>query len=90
MTTLNNHTSPITRLMLSSVRARMLLLMEQGNPDAYQLGWLYNYVEERQLAQRAGFKDAADFFNKEVRVISPTMLTACACVARAFPGPLKN
>jgi hypothetical protein len=90
---INDKNSPITRALLTEVRQRVLYLLEQGTPDVHQLGWLYNYVVERQLAQRAGFKDAADFFTQEVKVISPATLAVYGAIsreatelARAQPG----
>ncbi len=84
MTTLNNPSMTTLNITLAEVRERVLRLVERGNADAYQLGWLYNYVVDRELAQQGGFKDAADFFNKEVKVVSQTTLSIHGAVARAF------
>jgi hypothetical protein len=84
VTTLNNQSLTTLNITLAEVRERVLHLAEQGNADAYQLGWLYNYVVDRELAQQGGYKDAADFFNKEVKVVSQSTLTIHGAVARAF------
>jgi hypothetical protein len=84
VTTLNNQSSPTIHITLAEVCERVLHLVGQGNADAYQLGWLYNYVVERELAQQGGFKDAQDFFAKEVKVVSQSTLTIHGAVARAF------
>ena len=84
MTTLNNQSLTTINITLAEVRERVLHVVGQGNADAYQLGWLYNYVVDRELAQQGGFKDAADFFKKEVKVLSQSSLTAYGAVARAF------
>ncbi|HLL00449.1 MAG TPA: hypothetical protein VK539_07695 [Myxococcaceae bacterium] len=84
MTTLNNQSLTTINITLAEVRERVLHVVGQGNADAYQLGWLYNYVVDRELAQQGGFKDAADFFKKEVKVLGQSTLTTYGSVARAF------
>jgi hypothetical protein len=81
---LNNESPTTINITLAEVRERVLHVVGQGNADAYQLGWLYNHVVDRELAQQGGFKDAADFFKKEVKVLSQSSLTAYGAVARAF------
>lgn len=84
MTTLNNQSLTTLHITLAEVRERVVHMVGQGNADAYQLGWLYNYVVDRELAQQGGYKDAADFFHKEVKVVSQSTLTIHGAVARAF------
>lgn len=84
MTTLSNQSSTNLHLTLAEVRERVLQVVAQGQADAYQLGWLYNYVVDRELAKTGPYKDAADFFKKEVKVISQSVLSTYGTVARAF------
>jgi hypothetical protein len=84
MTTLSNQSITNLHLTLAEVLERVLHVVGQGQADAYQLGWLYNYVVDRELAKTGGFKDAADFFKKEVKVLSQSVLSSYGAVARAF------
>jgi len=84
MTTLSNQSSTNLHLTLAEMRERVLQVVAQGQADAYQLGWLYNYVVDRELAKTGPYKDAADFFKKEVKVISQSVLSTYGAVARAF------
>lgn len=72
-------------LSLDQVHKRILKLMEQGHRSAYQIGRLYNYVVDSELAQKGGFKDARDFFQQRVKVLGQSVLSRNGAVARTFP-----
>ncbi|MDY7231747.1 hypothetical protein [Hyalangium rubrum] len=84
MTTLNNESNSSINITLTEVETRVLQLVEQGNADAYQIGWLYNYVVDRELTKNTHFKDAKEFFQQKVKVLSQSALTTYGAVARAF------
>ncbi len=55
-------TTAVTEGMtLEQVRLAMLQLMHEENNNQHQMGQLYNYVVNKQLAEKAGYKDAKDF-----------------------------
>jgi hypothetical protein len=84
MTTLNNMTVSTNEFTLEEIVERILKLVEQGNAGAYQLGWFYNYVVDRELAQKGGYEDAKDFFAQKVKVLSQATLSTYGAIARAF------
>ncbi|WP_164020934.1 hypothetical protein [Pyxidicoccus trucidator] len=86
METDNNSTpSSALELSLDQVHKRILKLVEQGHRSAYQIGRLYNYVVDSELAQKDGFKDARDFFQQKVKVLGQSVLSRNGAVARTFP-----
>jgi hypothetical protein len=84
MTTINNKTVSTHELTLDEISERSIKLVEQGNAGAFQLGWFYNYVVDRELAQKGGFKDAQDFFAQKVKVLGQSTLSMYGAVARSF------
>ncbi|WP_164015863.1 hypothetical protein [Pyxidicoccus trucidator] len=79
----NTH-APSRDLTLEQVHKRILKLVEQRQRNGHQIGRLYNYVVDSELAQKGGFKDAQDFFKQRVKVISSAMLSLNGAVARSF------
>ncbi|MDY7227750.1 hypothetical protein [Hyalangium rubrum] len=84
MTKLENKSNPNIKITLEEVHQRVIQLVEQGHADNYQIGWLYNYVVDHELAKTGGFKDAEDFFQNQVKVLSQSTLTSYGAVARSF------
>jgi hypothetical protein len=84
MTTIHNKSNPNIHLTLDEVGERVLALEKQSTADAYQIGWHYNYVVDRELWKSGGYKDAPDFFQKRVKVISQATLSTYGAVARSF------
>ncbi|MFP2929813.1 hypothetical protein ACLESO_32400 [Pyxidicoccus sp. 3LG] len=79
-----NITASTLELSLEQVHKRILKLVEQGHRNAYQVGRLYNYVVDSELAQKGGFKDAQDFFREKVKVLGQSVLSRNGAVARSF------
>ncbi|WP_163999663.1 hypothetical protein [Pyxidicoccus caerfyrddinensis] len=71
-------------LTLEQVHKRILTLIEKGHRNGHQIGRLYNYVIDSELAQKGGFKDAQDFFKQRVKVVSQAVLSLNGAVARSF------
>ncbi len=85
MQELNGNTHPPSLdLSLEQVHERILKLVEQGHRNGHQIGRIYNYVVDSELAQKGGFKDAQDFFKQRVQVVSQAVLSLNGAVARAF------
>jgi hypothetical protein len=84
-------TTAITEGMtLEQVRLAMLQLMREENNHQYQMGELYNYVVDKQLAEKAGYKDAKDFFAQRLADLSKATLTTYGAVAQAFSAPVAR
>jgi hypothetical protein len=84
-------TTAVTEGMtLEQVRVAMLQLMAEENNNQYQMGQLYNYVVDRQLAEKAGYKDAKDFFAQRLADLSKATLTTYGAVAQAFSAPVAR
>jgi hypothetical protein len=77
-------------LTLEQVRLAMLQLMREENNHQYQMGELYNYVVDKQLAEKAGYKDAKDFFAQRLADLSQATLTTYGAVAQAFSAPVAR
>jgi hypothetical protein len=72
------------KFTLPQVEERANILARQGNTGAHELGILYNLVVDDGMAQKAGFKDAKDFFAKRIKGLSQSALSTYGAVAREF------
>jgi hypothetical protein len=66
------------------VLAEMRQLMAQENLNQHAMGELYIYTEVNQIAENAGYKDAAEFFAENIKELSRATLTRYGAVAEAF------
>jgi hypothetical protein len=69
---------------LEQLGAELLQLMAQGNSNYHRMGQIYNHIVEKRLAEKAGYKDAREYFSKHLADLSQTSLTLYGAVARAF------
>jgi hypothetical protein len=84
-------TTPLPEGMtLEQVRVAMLQLMAQESSNHYRMGQLYNYVVDKRLAEKAGFKDARDYFSQHLADLSQASLTLYGTVADAFSEPVAR
>jgi len=84
-------TTAITAGMtLEQVPPAMRELMKAENTNQYQMGELYNYTVDKQLAEKAGYKDAKDFFAQHLADLSRAALTTYAAVAHDFSAPVAR
>jgi hypothetical protein len=74
---------------LAQVRDELLQLMEQENTHHHRMGQLYNYVVDKKLAENAGYKDAPEYFHKNLADLSQSALAMYGAVARNFSGPIS-
>jgi hypothetical protein len=71
-------------MTLEQVRKAMLDLMMEESVNHYRMGQLYNYVVKKELAQKAGYTDARDYFSKTLADLSQSALTMYGAVATSF------
>jgi hypothetical protein len=84
-------TTAVTEGMtLEQVRAAMLQLMMEENGNQYRMGQLYNYVVEKRLAEKAGYKDARDYFTQRLADLSQSALSMYGAVAEDFSEPVAR
>ncbi len=84
-------TTAVTEGMtLEQVRAAMIQLMMEENCNQYRMGQLYNYVVEKRLAEKAGYKDARDYFTQRLADLSQSALSMYGSVAEAFSEPVAR
>src|SRR6185503_14316625 len=59
-------------------------LMAAGNVNCHQIGRHYNYVVDNELAEKAGYKNAPEFFSQQLKELSRSTLAMYGAVARVF------
>jgi hypothetical protein len=69
---------------LEQLRRELLELMAQENSNHHRMGQIYNHIVEKRLAEKAGYKDAREYFSKHLADLSQTSLSLYGAVARAF------
>ncbi|MDY7228139.1 hypothetical protein [Hyalangium rubrum] len=62
----------------------LLKLLGEETANHYRMGQLYNYVVAHQLAEAAEYKNAQEYFSKNVREVSLSALSMYGAVAHAF------
>ncbi|WP_263452262.1 hypothetical protein [Hyalangium gracile] len=75
---------------LEQLRVELLQLMAQESSNHHRMGTIYNYIVEKRLAEKAGFKDARDYFSKHLADLSQATLTTYGAVANAFSEPVSR
>jgi hypothetical protein len=76
--------TPENLMTLTQVEERVLQLVERSYANSHQIGLLYNYVVDKNLALTGGFKDAHDFFKQRIKVLSQATLSTYGAVATKF------
>jgi hypothetical protein len=71
-------------MTLEQLRVEMLNLMAQENTNHYRMGQFYNFLVEKKLAEKAGFKDAKAYVSKHLADLSQSALSMYGAVADAF------
>jgi hypothetical protein len=69
---------------LEQISTELLGLMAQVSINHHRMGQLYNFMVEKRLAQKAGYKDAKDFFSQRLVNLSYATLTTYGAVAEHF------
>jgi hypothetical protein len=71
-------------MTLKQVLIAMLALMKDENANQHRMGQLYNYTVKNKLAQKENYKDARDYFSKNLADLSQAALTMYGTVALHF------
>jgi hypothetical protein len=90
VTTTTSTTTLPEGMTLEQVRTAMLQLMMGEASHHHRMGQYYNYVVDHRLAEKAGYKDAKDYFSKHLADLSQTALTLYGAVAKAFSEPVAR
>jgi len=75
---------------LEQLRGELLELMAQESSNHHRMGQIYNYIVDKKLAEKAGHKDARDYFSKHLADLSQTALSLYGAVARNFSEPVAQ
>ncbi|MFL5346191.1 MAG: hypothetical protein ACJ8AT_15485 [Hyalangium sp.] len=89
-TTTQPNTTGIEGMTLDQVRVELLGLMAQESTQHHRMGLLYNYVVQKRLAEKAGFKDARDYLSQHLADLSQSALSMYGAVADAFSEPVTR
>jgi hypothetical protein len=83
-TVLQRLSGSLEGMKLEEVPGLVQQILQQIEINFFLLGLIYNYVITHALAEDAGYKDAPDFFAKEVKELSRATLASYGAVAREF------
>jgi hypothetical protein len=75
---------------LEQLRDELRGLMAQEHSNHHRMGQIYNCIVEKRLAEKAGYKDARDYFSQHLAELSQTALTLYGAVARTFSEPVAR
>jgi len=90
VTTTTTTTAVTEGMTLEQVRAAMLQLMREENVNQHRMGQFYNYVVDKKLAEKAGYKDAKDYFSQHLADLSQSALSMYGAVANDFSEPVAR
>ncbi|HYI00785.1 hypothetical protein [Hyalangium sp.] len=71
-------------MTLMEVHDEFCQLLLNENSNHYRMGLLYNHVVKQKLAEKANYKNALDYFAKNIKAVSRSTLLMYGAVARAF------
>ena len=75
---------------LEQLGAELRQLFAQENTNHHRMGEIYNYIVEKKLAEKAGYKDARDYLSKNLADLSQATLTRYGAVAAEFSEPVAR
>jgi len=75
---------------LEQLRGEMVALMGQESCNHYRMGQIYNHIVDNKLAEKAGHKDAREYFSKHLADLSQSALSLYGAVARTFSEPVAQ
>jgi hypothetical protein len=78
----NTETPELRELHAHCTRIRQLLAA--GNSNCHEIGVRYNQVVEHKLAEKAGYKNAPEFFSQQLKELSRATLAMYGAVAAVF------
>jgi hypothetical protein len=59
-------------------------LLSANHVNCHQIGVLYNDAVDRELAEKAGYKNAPEFFSQQIKELSRSTMAMYGAVARVF------
>ena len=80
----NGNTSRRRAITLESERQALRELVDQEEGVEYQIGLHFNAIVDGRLWKQGRYKNAPDFFKREVKEVSPSVLALYGAVARHF------
>jgi hypothetical protein len=69
---------------LEQLRGELLELMAQESSNHHRMGLIYNHIVDKRLAEKAGYKDAREYFTRHLADLSQPALSMYGAVANAF------
>lgn len=69
---------------LHDICTRIRKLLAASNVNCYQIGKYYNQAVDNRLAEKAGYKNAPEFFTQQIKDLSRTTLVTYGAVVRVF------
>ena len=75
---------------LQQLKDELRGLMAQESTNHHRMGQIYNYIVDKGLAEKAGFKDAREFFSTQLADLSQSTLSTYGAVAEAFSEPVTR
>jgi hypothetical protein len=75
---------PAIEAALAEQKQAILALFAQGEAAHWKIGQRYNKIVREQLAEKAGYEHARDFFAAEVKAIPQATLSGYGRVAKTF------
>jgi hypothetical protein len=75
---------------LEQLGSELLGLMTQESSNHHRMGVIYNNIVDKRLPEKAGYKDAKEYFSKKLADLSQSALSMYGAVARAFSEPVAR
>jgi hypothetical protein len=75
---------------LEQLGSELCQLFAQENTNYHRMGEIYNHIVDKKLAEKAGYKDARDYFTQQLADLSQSALTMYGAVAAEFSEPVAR
>ena len=75
---------------LEQLGAELLELMAQESSNHHRMGQLYNHIVDKKLPEKAGYKDAREYFSQHLADLSLPALKVYGTVAENFSEPVAQ
>ncbi|KFE66527.1 hypothetical protein [Hyalangium minutum] len=75
---------------LEQLGAELRQLYANENTDHHRMGEIYNHIVDKKLAEKAGYKDARDYFSQQFADLSQSVLSMYGAVAAEFSEPVAR
>jgi hypothetical protein len=75
---------------LEQLRTELLELHAQESSNHHRMGEIYNHIVDKRLAEKAGYKDAREYFSKHLADLPQSSLSMYGAVAANFSEPVSR